>query len=277
LTYNTLLVPVEAQPDPDHRLAFAVDLANQFGAKLIGVGAEAWRSIAVGGLENGYAAATFIEAEMAMVKADLKRAEAKFGAAARAVRRGSDWRSAIQFPTAEIAAQARAADLIVTSRSPRHASEYNAAAPGTLALEAGRPVLVAPTDTDRLELNSVVVAWKDTRESRRAVSDALPLLKRAPAVVVAEICDHAETKAAKMRLEDVAASLLRHGVHASTEVCVEAKRVDLGHQFLEFADHHKADLIVAGAYGHSRMQQWAFGGFTRTLLAQTSRALLFSH
>jgi nucleotide-binding universal stress UspA family protein len=184
----------------------------------------------------------------------------------------------VQFPIAEIATNARAADLIVTSRSRRHGgSAYNVAAPGALVLQAGRPVIVAPPEADKLELGSVVIAWKDTRESRRAVADALPLLKRAGAVVVGEVCYHLDAAVAKARLDDVAESLLRHGVRASTTVCVEDKDLHAPRQFLDLADQHKADLIVAGGYGRSRFQEWIFGGFTRALLAQTSRAVLLSH
>jgi nucleotide-binding universal stress UspA family protein len=279
MTYATLLVPIEADPQPDHRLAFAVDLANQFDAKLIGVGAEIWRTPDFGGeLDTGYAMGTVIETEAADVDADLRRAEVKFRSAAAAVRRGAEWRSAVQFPIAAIAAEARAADLVVTSRSVRNmASDYNVAAPGALILQAGRPVIVAPAEPSELMLRSVVVAWKDTRESRRAVTDALPFLKLAGTVVVAEVCRHFDAAATKARLDDVADSLLRHGVRATTMVCVEEGDVHAPQQFLDLADQHKADLIVAGGYGRSRFQEWIFGGFTRALLAQTSRAVLLSH
>jgi nucleotide-binding universal stress UspA family protein len=278
MTYATLLVPVEAEPPIDHRLSLAIDLANQFDATLIGVGAEVWRPPIRGGdFDGGYAPSVYA-AEMAFLEADLKRSEAKFKAAGAGVRQGMDWRSATASPIAKIAAEARAADLVVTSRSARlGASEDNVAKPGALVLQAGRPVLVAPPEADKLDLSCAVIAWKDTREARRAMADALPLLKRAGAVVVAEVCYHSDAASAKVRLDDVAAQLLRHGVSASTTVCVEEIDVRAIDQFLELADQHKAGLIVAGAYGRSRFQEWVFGGFTRGLLAQTKRAVLLSH
>lgn len=279
MTYATLLVPVEAEPPIDHRLALAIDLANQFDARLIGVGAEMWRTVAMGGdFDDGYASGVLVEAEVGRVEADLKRAEAKFRAAAGAVCHGTDWRSAAKFPITVIAAEARAADLVVTSRSARPgASDDNVATPGALVLQAGRPVLVAPPEADKLDLTCAMIAWKDTREARRAVTDALPLLKRAGAVVVAEVCYHSDAAAAKVHLDDVAAHLLRHGVRASTTVCMEETDVRGTDQFLELADQLNAGLIVAGAYGRSRFQEWVFGGFTRGLLAQTKRAVLLSH
>lgn len=279
MSYATLLVPVEAEPEVDCRLSLAIDLANQFDAKLIGVGAELWRTWAVGGeFDGGYAAAEMYTAETALIEADLQKAKAKFEAAGAAVRQGSDWRSAIQFPIVEVAAEARAADLVVTSPSRRHGrSDYNVATPAALALQTGRPVLVAPAAATGLQLDRVLVAWRDTREARRALADALPILKRAKAVLVAEICGHAEAPAAEARLADVAQYLLRHGVHAATRVGHEERDVSSAQQLFEVADQHAADLIVAGAYGHSRLGEWVFGGFTRALLAQTTRAVLLSH
>ena len=278
MTYAAFLVPIEADPEPDHRLTFAIDLANQFDARLIGVGAEIWRTPIGGYANGGHAMGALVEMEIAEVDADLERAEVKFRSAAAAVRRGGEWRSAVQFPSVGIAAEARAADLVVTSRSVRQdASAYNVAAPGALVLQAGRPVIIAPAEPSALVLRSVVVAWKDTRESRRAVADALPFLKLAGTVVVAEVCDHSDAAESKARLDDVADSLLRHGVSATTAVWVEEKDVHAPQQFLEVAAEHKADLIVAGGYGRSRFQEWIFGGFTRALLAQTSRAVLLSH
>ena len=208
----------------------------------------------------------------------LKRAEAKFRRAGASVRQGADWRSAVGFPVAEIAAEARSADLIVTSRRVRdETSNESVAAPGALVLQAGRPVLFTPAETDKLQLQNIAVAWKDTRESRRAVADALPLLKRATSVVLAEVCYHEDAATVQIRLDNVVEYLLRHGVHASATVCVEEKDVHAADQFLAFADQHKADLIVAGAYGHSRFEERLFGGFTRALLAQTSRAVMLSH
>lgn len=279
MSYATLLVPVEADPEADCRLSLAIDLANQFDAKLIGVGAELWRTWAVGGeFDGGYAAAEMYTAETALIEGDLQKAKAKFEAAATAVRQGSDWRSATQFPIVEVSADARAADLVVTSPSRRRGrSDYNVATPAALALQTGRPVLVAPADVKSLELGRVLVAWKDTREARRAVADALPILKRAKAVPVAEICGHAEAPAAEARLADVAQYLLRHGVRAATRLGHEERDINPAQQLFEVADQHAADLIVAGAYGHSRLGEWIFGGFTRALLAQTKRAVLLSH
>jgi nucleotide-binding universal stress UspA family protein len=279
MTYTTLLVHVEDQPSPDPRLALAVDLANRFGARLIGLGAGLYRTTYYAAGDLGFATGEMLAAEMGSVEAGLKRAEDKFRSVAGAVRAGSEWRAALQFPLAVVAAEARAADLIVTSRSPRDRhSAYEVAAAGLLVLHAGRPVLVAAPESTELEAARVLVAWKDSREARRALADALPFLKAAESVELVEIVDSKGDKpAAAARLADVATFLHRHGIAASANVDVEDKHATGADQLLEFAEQKKADLIVAGGYGHTRFQEWVFGGFTRALLAQSGRAVLFSH
>jgi nucleotide-binding universal stress UspA family protein len=282
MTFTSLLVHVEAAPPADARLALAVDLANQFNAKLIGIGAELYRAPIVG--YDGYSGAEYgvgamLAEEVANVEADLQHAREKFQAAASAVRQGTDWRAAIQFPIAEIADEARAADLIVTSLGRKKGgSDYNFAAPGALVLQTGRPVLAAPPGATTLNAAKVIVAWKDSRESRRAIHDALPFLQRATTVLLTEIVEGRESAvAAEARLADVGVHLLRHGVKTQPSVLVEEKGSSASRQLLDVAERQDADLIVAGGYGHTRFQEWVFGGFTRALLAQSDRAVLFSH
>lgn len=274
MTFASLLVHVEADPTSDSRLALAADLANQFDARLIGIGVEYYRPVYIGA---DIGVGDLIAAETASVQADLKHAEEKFRKVAAEVRGGSSWRAAVQFPITGIATEARAADLVVIS-SRAGASEYRAARPGALILQAGRPVLVTPPNAERLGASNIVVAWKDTREARRAVFDALPFLKRAKNVLLVEICNGADASpAATARLADVTEHLLRHEVTATFKAEVDETEVTASHHLLDIAERHSADLIVAGAYGHSRFQEWVFGGFTQALLSQTTRAVFFSH
>ena len=278
MPFKTILVHVEAEPTPDPRLALAIDVANRFDARLLGVGAEVYANAYYGG-EDLYSAGYVITAELERVDADLKRAEAKFREAAGEVRAGTEWRSGARFPLAELAADARAADLVVTSRSNRkYATDYEVTQPGSLVLRIGRPVLVAPPEMARLNAANVLVAWKDTRESRRAVADALPFLQRAEAVDVVEVCENkAAEQSAANRLADVTNYLLGHGVKATAKAHIAQQGAAVAEQFLDIAERQDADLIIAGAYGHSRFQEWVFGGFTRALLAQNGRAVMFSH
>ena len=181
-------------------------------------------------------------------------------------RNSIEWRSAISLPVPFIAEQARAADLIVVSRQAQSdASAWRfGVSPEELVLTVGRPVLIAcPYDND-FSAQRVIVAWKDTREAHRAVSDALPLLKAAKEVFVVAIGD--ETRRAGA--DDVTAYLLRHGIESPTVLRRDAP-AGVADEIMKVAEQEQADLIVSGAYGYSRMREWMFGGVTRELLIRS--------
>ena len=275
MSYQSILVHAEAGPRCEPRLRLAADLANQFGAVLIGVAAEIF--------DPNTAAAAFADvdgslpmAEAQAVRDDLAAAERRFRAVAPEVTAGAQWRWASAMPDDLIASQARAADLIVVG--PRRHEPFgfhNCVDPGDLLMRAGRPILVAPTELEHLDASSIVVAWKDSREARRAVADALPLLKRARQVLVAEVIEDKDEDAAKLRVGDVAEYLARHGVKAST--AVRAADGSAANALMAIADMQEAGLIVAGGFGHSRMREWVFGGVTQELLWAGRKAVLLSH
>jgi len=132
-----------------------------------------------------------------------------------------EWRCAEDFPTRFIVRQARTSDIIVVGEAARGglADPFVQINPSDLVMQAGRPLLIVPETCNWLDLRSVLVAWKDTAEARRAVSDALPLLRKSTEVTIVEILeDEADRAAALLRIEDVAAWLSRHGVQASQQV-----------------------------------------------------------
>jgi len=147
---------------------------------------------------------------------------------------------------------------------------------GDAVMKAGRPVLVVPPRRTSLALDRVLVAWKDTAESRKAISAALPLLRKATELTILEIVsDEGERNAAMARVADVANWLSRHNVQASARV--ELSAGGAGSQLDAIASEARIDVIVAGAYGHTRLQEWIFGGVTRHLLRQNSACVLLMH
>jgi nucleotide-binding universal stress UspA family protein len=133
-----------------------------------------------------------------------------------------------------------------------------------------------PPEAEWLKLDRILVAWKDTREARRAILDALPLLQKAVEVNVVEIIEDGSTPAAvKTRVDDVVTWLGGHNIKArgSAPAAVE----DASAQIETIASTIQADLIVAGAYGHTRFSEWAFGGVTRDLLTKSTRCSVLSH
>lgn len=270
-TYATLLVHAESAVASGNRVEAAAALARDLGAHLIGLGAETFETIPdPGGI---YGSGDWLVLLQEQVNNDLQAAETRF----RRDAAGADfeWRSAQDYPNRAMARTARAADLVVASPRSR-AATTSSVDPVELVMDAGRPVLLVPDGVRRLRANAIVVAWKDTREARRAVADALPLLRRAEDVVVQAVCDPDDHDAAAFQATDVATALQRHGVPASAAVA-HAKPDDVADVLRQAADRASADLIVAGAYGHSRAREWAFGGVTYELMHRPPCCVLFSH
>jgi len=179
---------------------------------------------------------------------------------------GVEWCGRLGDPTRSLAEAARLADLIVTAtrRGAATGDAYRNVNAGTLVLQAGRPVLIAAYGASSLTTKNVLVAWKDTRESRRAIVDAIPLLSCADDVTVVTVARDPDEET-RTSIADVAAFLLRHGINARTEVISAKEETE---RFAEYITMSNPDLVVSGAYGHSRLREWAFGGVTRSLLDQ---------
>jgi nucleotide-binding universal stress UspA family protein len=143
-------------------------------------------------------------------------------------------------------------------------------------MRAGRPLLVVPPGTGNLDTKHVTVAWKDTREARRAVWDALPFLKSAESVHVIEVAERDDLDAAVARTADVVAYLARHEVNARAEARTKREK-SVADELILVSEQVGADLIVSGGYGHARLREWAFGGVTSDLLEHSPKCCLLSH
>jgi nucleotide-binding universal stress UspA family protein len=275
MSYAAVITHVQADSEAAPRLACALDLAKRYDAIAIGVGAEMIPPLAIDG---GYysAGADWVVAMRDSIEAGLKTARETFCSGARREGVQATWCSGLQLPAPAVAAASRAADIIVAGGTKRHNNDiYREAEPAELAIISGRPVLVAPSRGRPLEAKRIVLAWKETREARRALSDAMPFFERAEAVAVVQLCGRDESADAKGCVEDVAAALRRRKINAEARI-VTHEHAD-SYQILREASAFGADLVVMGAYGHTRLGEWVFGGFTRDLLAQDDVYLLLSH
>ena len=135
--------------------------------------------------------------------------------------------------------------------------------------------LVVPPDVESLQAENVVVGWKEARESRWAVLDAMPFLLKASRVCVVE-CDETGQERTVPHVEDVSRYLERHGVKVVSRAPVHAVK-SVADELVRVAKDEGADLIVAGAYGHSRLGEQIFGGVTRDLLSMSPICCLLSH
>ena len=273
--WRAVLVHVEPGKAAAPRLDAAVALAKRCDALLIGLGAELVEPVTFADPYGSWDAQV-LTAMREQVQANLVHAEQAFAKHAGEVR--SEWRKVEDRTAPAMARVSRGADVIVAGGMPlRPVDGYRTADSAELALLSGRPVLIVPPKGGALEARKIVVAWKETRESRRALADALPLLKAAEDVLVVEVCDDPDGFGdAEFHATEVAAGLARHGVKARGKALTAPDEAVVKTLNAE-AKAIGADLIVAGCYGHSRMNEWFFGGVTRGLLHDPQRFVLLSH
>ena len=279
MSYASILVHIEGgSPSSEPRLRLAASLARRFNAALMGVAAGAVQMPPVDAFGGAVFIGDIMAEEEKQILAELAAAEEKFRADPATQGLTLDWRSAVDLPTQVLTRESRSADLIVMGNEFDflRSGVYRSADPGEVIMGAGRPVLVVPPGTETLKAENVVLGWKDSREARRAMWDAGPLLKAAQSVHVVEITSEEESRPATERIDDVVRHLGRHGVKAQGEVRTQRKGSP-AEELVLFAEQRDADLIVVGGYGYARLREWIFGGVTRDLLKSSPKCCLFSH
>ncbi len=278
MSYKTILVHLNDKRRVETVLGPAIHLAIRHNAHLIGL--HVYASMPAPPIAMAYGAQVL----GSIVAAERKEADliaAAFAAATANQPFVAEWRS-LKVPHVDLAGvvmdHGRAADLIVAGQTdPDWDLSPLLDFPERLALESGRPVLVVPYAGRFGEIGrNVVIAWKAGRESARAVFDALPILEQAEKVHILEVKEHGDKAAALAPDTTIAASLGRHGIKPSVRTSVAAD-ISVGDDILSRLSDLDADLLVMGAYGHSRMREFVFGGATRHIARHMTVPTLFSH
>ncbi len=274
MAYKSILVHAEPGHAGDRRVASAAAAARMFGAQLIGLGAVAVELI----VNSAYAAADgeVINAVLERVTADLPAAERRFWAVAGPLAQDLAWVAEEDYPNRAMCRHGRGADLTVASRVNRKDGASFVCRPIDLIVEAGGPVLLVNDHGPQLVAENVIVAWKDTREARRALTDSLPFLQRAGKVVIVHARESADRGPQDADLGEIVDRLARHGVKATVEV-LDKSRHGAARAIEAAADRHGADLVVAGAFSRSRVTEWVLGGVTQDLAEFSTKFVLFSH
>jgi len=272
MAYATIMVHVDFDAF-EPRVSLAAGLADRFESTFIGIAAYppeppfVWGGAGIGPLST--------QRNIDELKLALDQQEGQFRSIAMNGRRRIEWRSAIDLPTEFLAREARAADLVVIGGQHPAAHTYPSFDAAGFLIRAGRPVLMVPEGLNRLRTARIVVAWKDTREARRALSDSLPFLHEAEKVFVVQVCEEREAEPARRSVDDVVNYLIRHRITTGAGVVLHAGNVTEG--LLHIVHTEQIDLLVAGAHGSSRLGEWVFGGVTRDLLRESPVCCLFSH
>ena len=273
---KNILVHVDASERAGERIEIAATMAQASDAHLTGL-------FVIPRLPMlGYpVSANLFHEQVEAARTDSKTSENAFHAAAKAKGVHAEWRCEEGQLSSVVAHHTRYADLVAVGKGDaKDPARYphSGLAPD-LVMTCGRPVLVVP-NFGRFETvgRRVLVCWNATRESTRAVNDSLPLLRAAEHVTVLSITPrkHPGGDHGKILSADLALHLARHGVRAEA-ASTTTEGIDAADMILARAGDLGADLIGAGAYGHSRTREWVFGGVTESLLHNTTVPTLMSH
>jgi nucleotide-binding universal stress UspA family protein len=273
-----ILIHMDGTPQAEARLRLAADLARRHDAHLTALYVIDIQVPAIAGSEG--AGAAFLDDLRRNMLRDARTAAtglaARFRERLRLEGVAGEWRQIEGAATEQVALQARYADLVVAGQKHPDGSQPEAdAIIERVLFSAGRPVLIVPYTT-RAETvgRRVLIGWNASRESARAVHDALPLIARAEAATVLTVARRGgeEDQAGAA----IALHLARHGIKVRVEHTIAAG-IATSDILLNTAADLSADLLVVGGYGHSRFRELVLGGVTRTLLQHMTLPVLMSH
>ena len=279
MSYKTILVHLDKKSVAERRVRIAANLAIAEGACLVGV--------AMIGISTLTFQQAHIDEKDPVLASHLKFLHER---AARFVGEFETEVKRMDVPSYEgrivdgeanqgISLLGRVADLVVIGRtnleekSPIVAPDF----PEYVMMNSGRPVLIIPPGYEKdIVGQRVMICWNASRESIRAVADAIPLLRKAELVqVVMYNIDNEPDVNAELAGSDIALYLARHGINV--EVLPPQKSKHIGTALLELGRRQSTDLLVMGGYGHTRFREFLLGGVTRTVLEESDIPVLMSH
>ena len=279
MTYRSIFVHVDDAEPCERRLALAARLAKVYPAQLLG--AYLVPTAELTPFTQAVLPGEVVERRLRDTADAQRAAEARFrAAAAKAGVTSIRWRAPAGDPLEAAVLHARYADLAVIGQPCRDdASEaFSTELAKAVVMSCGRPVLFVPYVGEYETVGErVMIAWKDSRESARAVADALPLLKDAKKVFAVAITPDPDDNLRELLADaQVAAFLGRHDVEATVRR-IAVPDIDAGELLLSQAADFNADLIVMGAYSQPRIMEFMWGGVTRVMLSSMTVPVLMSH
>ncbi len=277
--YKTILAVLDRQERAGQIADFAVSLAETFSGHVIGLHVENLSTIPIASpMEIPDPIA--IEAMQEAGRLETAGVENTFNRAASQSAITWEWRnfvSSVGFSSTSVIDSARAADLIIAAQSDNSLLSESRADIENFLFESGRPILLVPQFLKEPKpIRRVLLAWNGSREAARATFDAMPFLKSAEFVEVFSV-NPPETpnQTPEVAGAEIAATLSRHGVKAELSTHGDTG-LDASAAIENRLAESNIDLLVMGAYGHSRWREMLFGGVTRTLLESMTALTLLS-
>ena len=274
MAYKDLLVHVDSSSHCAMRLTLAVTLARRFGAHLTGL--HVMPTLAISPFIADQFPTAILDEGHARIAQLREDARASFAAATRLLEGEAEWRETRGDPVDAMRLAARKADLAILGQpDPGGDGAGGADLPGQVVMGSGRPVLIVPYAGSFANVGGrVLVAWNGSAQAARAVNDALPFLQSAERVVVVTVNS---ARGDRIEAADIARHLARHGIAAEISDIVIDRESDVGDVLLSRASDEAVDLIVMGAYGHSRLRELVLGGVSRALLGHMTVPVLMAH
>lgn len=288
MSYRNIVVFLDQSPASEIRLEVALNLAAEHDALLTGLYLD---YIPFSPDVDYVVSGSQLEKYQSDLKQHQQYAEQHFRTAALNAKVRHTWIYGYTYETKQAIAYARCADLLIVG-------QYDPDQPirfltkdfiGRALLGAARPVLIVPHHKVAIDqaYRHVLIAWNGSRDAARAVSDAMPMLRWATRITLLSIGQEADpyTDVSTLPKPDIKAYLHQHMIRAEiveqhvSVTALEWLFSNVGDWILEHAQAQDipTDLIIAGAYGHSRLDEYLLGGVTRTLLERTDIPLLLAH
>jgi nucleotide-binding universal stress UspA family protein len=274
MNWKTVLVHIDDSRRSDVRVEFAFDLASRFDAHVIGLYIVCQDLLRPLFNPNESLHLATNEKQHAAWR---ERAQEALEAVARRAGGSAEWRAPVGAALDTAILHARHADVLVLGQNDpddpaafvaRHFVE-------DVVMASGRPAVIVPrSEPIKTFGENVLIAWDDSREAARALADALPVLQRARFVEVVSVERHRDDEAPAGI--EVSAYLELHGVRASFSSMQRSVGLGAGATLLAKANDVRADLLVMGAYAHSRGVERVLGGVTRTMLESATLPVLMS-
>ena len=268
---KTILVPIGHDKGAEERVAAAANLANKYDAHVKALhvltpAGDMFKSMPT----HAYTVESFNRYE-ADLKEEAEKYRAKYEKQLEAAGVRYDWCQQQGNMLNYLNIHSRAADLTVLSQKTESYDDIMSVMHDFI-IESGMPAIVIPEGGGSESYNSVLVAWDGSKQSAKAVHDALPILKEADKVTVLSIVEKAKETLPEA---DICVKLSRHGVNA--EALTVAESMSVAEQVVASAGNVNADLIVSGAWGHRRLREIIFGGVTKELLSNQRYAIYLAH
>lgn len=279
MAIKTILVPVMGDAYDPAAIKAAFSLADKFAAHVVGFHARPDPRTAIPYIGEGMTAEVIQQLCEAAEKDSLKRSEEAHSLFDRLKREaaptapaGCDWQAEMGMEIDVVAARSRLADLTVVNR-PGGKDEYDILGllEGVL-FQSGRPILVVPKGHTKEIGRTIGIAWNGSAEAATVVAAGLALITAADQVKIVTAGDPAEGVPTSRDLADY---LAWHDVKAETQTI--KKVAPVGQGLLDWADSQNVDLLILGAYTHSRWREMILGGVTRYMLENSKLPVLLCH